>query len=179
MIDQNTFSRFGFFSKLPAAVLSDMATASRLLSFEPATVIFRSGDEADMLYGVIEGEIELSLEILERDLDAQVEFEEAVHRQVKEKASQISVDTARPGNVFGWSALTGKPQRTVTATCSLPTKVAAIPAQHIKAMCERDQTLGFTLMKRLVDIIAKRLDNRNKRLIEVWVETFGVSRVSP
>jgi CRP-like cAMP-binding protein len=85
MIDQNTLSLFGFFSKLPAAVLSDMAAASRLLSFEPSTVIFRSGDEADMLYGVIEGEIELSLEIIEKNLDAQVEFEEAVHRQVMEK----------------------------------------------------------------------------------------------
>ena len=34
------------------------------------------------------------------------------------------------------------------------------------------------LMKRLVDIISKRLDKRNKRLIEVWVETFGVTNVS-
>lgn len=179
MIDQTTLSRFGFLADLPAGVLSDLAAVSRLLSFEPSKVIFRSGDEADTLYGVIEGEVELSLEALEKNLDAQVEFEEAVHRRVMEKASQISVDTARPGNVFGWSALTGSPRRTVTATCSRPAKVAAIPAQSLKAICERDHTLGYALMKRLVDIIAKRLDNRNQRLIEVWVETFGVSRVSP
>jgi CRP-like cAMP-binding protein len=89
------------------------------------------------------------------------------------------VDTARPGNVFGWSALTGRGRRTVTATCSLPTKAAAIPAQKLTAMCEKDHTLGYLLMKRLVDIVYKRLDNRNKRLIEVWVETFGVSKVAP
>jgi CRP-like cAMP-binding protein len=179
MIDQATLSRFGFFADLPAGIISDMAAASRMLSLEPSKVIFRAGDDADTLYGVIEGEVELSLQALEKNLDAQVEFEEAVHLRVKEKASQISVDTARPGNIFGWSALTGRPRRTVTATCSLPTKVAAIPARNLKALCERDPALGYALMKRLVDIISRRLDNRNKRLIEVWVETFGVSKVSP
>lgn len=179
MIDPNTLSRFGYFRDLPIDVLSDLAAASRLVSFEPSNVIFRSGDEADTLYVVIEGEVELSLETLEKKLDAQVEFEEAVHLRVTEKASQISVDTARPGNIFGWSALTGRPLRTVTAKCSLPTKVAVIPAQSIKAMCEGNHALGYALMKRLVDIISKRLDNRNKRLIETWAETFGVSKVSP
>jgi len=179
MIDQKALSRFGFLGGLPADVLSDLAASSRSLSFEPSKVIFRVGDEADTLYGIIEGEVELSLETLEKNLDAQVEFEEAVHLRVTEKASQISVDTARPGNVFGWSALAGRPRRTVTATCSLPTKVAAIPAQNLKAICEKDHTLGYMLMKRLVDIISKRLDNRNKRLIETWAETFGVSKVSP
>jgi CRP-like cAMP-binding protein len=179
MIDQNTLSRFGFLADLPAGMLADMAAASRLVSFEPSTVIYRVGDEADTLYGLIEGEVELSLEVLEKDLEAEVEFEESVRLRVREKASQISVDTARPGHVFGWSALTGRRRRTVTATCSLLAKAAAIPARNLTAMCEKDHTFGYALMQRLVEIIMKRLDNRNKRLIEVWVETFGVSKVSP
>jgi CRP/FNR family cyclic AMP-dependent transcriptional regulator len=179
MIDQDTLSRFGFLADLPSRILTDIAADSRLMNFEPSTVIFRSGDEADTLYGIIEGEVELSLEALEKDLEAEVEFEEAVRLRMKEKASQISVDTARPGNVFGWSALTGRRRRTVTATCSLPTRVAAIPARDLIAMCEGNHTLGYVLMRRLVDIIMKRLDNRNKRLIDVWVETFGVSKISP
>ncbi len=95
-----------------------------------------------------------------------------------ERASQISVDTALPGNIFGWSALTGGARRTATATSTQPTKVIAISAHHLKSLCETNHTLGYELMKRLVDIISRRLDNRNKRLIEVWVETFGVPRVS-
>jgi hypothetical protein len=46
-------------------------------------------------------------------------------------------------------------------------------------MCAKDPALGYPLMKRLVGIIAKRLNNRNKRLIETWVEVFGVSKVVP
>lgn len=179
MIGPDTLTRFGFFADLPAHILADIAADSSMLSFGPSTVIFRSGDAADTLYGIIEGEVELSLEVLEKNLEAEVEFEEAVRLRMKEKASQISVDTARPGHVFGWSALTGRRRRTVTATCSLPTKAAAIPTQNLIAMCEGNHTLGYVLMKRLVEIILKRLDNRNKRLIEVWVETFGVSKVAP
>jgi hypothetical protein len=43
------------------------------------------------------------------------------------------------------------------------TKVAAIPAQKLTAMCERNPALGYAWMKRLVDIISKRL-------IEVWID---------
>ena len=53
MIDPNTLSRFGFLADVPAGVLADLATASRLLSFDPPKVIFRCGDEADTLYGGI------------------------------------------------------------------------------------------------------------------------------
>ena len=179
MIDQSILSRFGFFADLPARVLADIAAESRLLSFEASKVIYRSGDVADMLYGIIKGEVELSLEVLEKNLEAEVEFEEAVRLRMREKASQISVDTARPGHVVGWSAMAGKSRRTVTATCSLPTEAVAIPTPDLIAMCEGNHTLGYVLMKRLADIILKRLDNRNRRLIEVWVETFGVSKVAP
>ncbi|MGE5257318.1 MAG: Crp/Fnr family transcriptional regulator [Hyphomicrobiales bacterium] len=179
MIDQSLLSQFGFFADLPVRILADVAEESQLMSFEPSTVIYRPGDVADMLYGIVEGEVELSLEVLEKDLEAEVEFEEAVRLRMREKASQIAVDTARPGHVVGWSALTGKRRRTVTATCSLPTKAVAIPTPDLIAMCEGNHTLGYVLMKRLADIILKRLDNRNKRLIEVWVETFGVSKVAP
>jgi CRP/FNR family cyclic AMP-dependent transcriptional regulator len=179
MIDQNTLSRFGFLADLPASILTDIAAASQLLSFEPSTVIFHAGEKAETLYGLIQGEVDLSLVVMDKSLKAEVEFEEAVRVQFLEKASRISVDTARPGQVFGWSALTGRGLRTVTATCSLPTRVAAIPAQSVIAMCAKDPALGYELMKRLVGIIAKRLDNRNKRLIETWVEAFGVSKVVP
>ena len=65
--------------------------------------------------------MDLSLVVLDKSLKAEVELEEAVRVQFLEKASCISVDTARPGQVFGWSALAGRDRRTVTATCSLPT----------------------------------------------------------
>jgi CRP-like cAMP-binding protein len=178
MIEPSTLTQFAFFADLPDGTLSNIAATSQVVSFETARVIFRSGDKAETLYGVMEGEVELSLEILEKARYSQVEFEEAVHRRVTEKASQITVDTARPGHVFGWSALTGRPFRTVTATCSAPTKVVAVSAHDIGVMCHTDHGLGFMLMKRLVAIISNRLDNRNKRLIELWAEAYGVPKVS-
>lgn len=177
MIDPNTLSRFGFLADLPAGIISDLAAASRLLRFEPSSVIFHAGEKAETLYGLIEGEVDLSLVVMDKSLQAEVEFEEAVRVQFLEKASRISVDTARPGQVFGWSALTERGRRTVTATCSLATTAAAIPAQNLSDMCAKDPAFGYLLMKRLVGIIASRLDSRNNRLIETWVEAFGVSKV--
>jgi hypothetical protein len=39
-------------------------------------------------------------------------------------------------------------------------------------MFDQDHHLGFVLMKKLSDIIAKRLKVRTDKLIETWVEAF-------
>jgi hypothetical protein len=44
-------------------------------------------------------------------------------------------------------------------------------------MFEKDHTLGYTVMKRLADIIAKRLQNRSDKLIETWGEAFDISEI--
>jgi CRP-like cAMP-binding protein len=65
----------------------------------------------------------------------------------------------------------------VTARCTEPSRVFAIPAAEMMAMFDADHTMGYLLMRRMADIISKRLKNRTEKLIETWVEAFDVGEI--
>jgi CRP-like cAMP-binding protein len=179
MPDIELLSKFGFFSDVPPKTLDAIAAICRGLNFPPQAVVFRSGDPADTLYGLIEGEVELSLEVHDKTLKADVHHEEAVHTQMVDHIREIVVDTVRPGQIFGWTALVGTGKRAVTARCTKPTGVYALAAAEFQGMVTSDPNLGHIIFKRLAEIISGRLNARTDRLLEAWVEAFGASKVIP
>ena len=172
-------SKFSFFSEVPPRTLDAIAAACSVLNFPRQAVVFRSGEPADTLYGLIEGEVELSLEVHDKTLKADVQHEEAVHTQMVDHIREIVVDTVRPGQIFGWTALVGTGKRAVTARCAASTRVCALAAAELQSMLTHDAILGRIVFKRLAEIISRRLNARTDRLLEAWVEAFGASKVIP
>jgi CRP-like cAMP-binding protein len=179
MPDKPTLSGFRFFSEVPPKAIEAIEAACRIVDFPDKTVVFRSGDPADKLYCLVEGEVELSLEAHDKSLKADVRHEESVHTQMVDHVREIVVDTVRSGQIFGWTALTGGGTRAVIARCARATKVCALPAAELKAMIAKDHTLGYLMFMRLAEIIANRLNARTDLLLEAWVEAFGASKVTP
>jgi len=179
MPDTPLLSKFGFFSEVPPKTLEAIASICRGLDFPSQAVVFRSGEPADTLYGLIEGEVELSLEVHDKTLKADVQHEEAVHTQMVDHIREIVVDTVRPGQIFGWTALVGTGKRAVTARCTKPTGVYALSAIELQGMITHDPSLGHLVFKRLAEIISRRLNARTDRLLEAWAEAFGSSKVIP
>ena len=177
MPDTPLLSKFGFFSEVPPKTLDAIAAICRVLSFTPQAVVFRSGELANTLYALIEGEVELSLEVHDKTLHADVKHEEAVHTQMVDHLREIVVDTVRPGQIFGWTALVGTGKRAVNARCTKSTRVYALATTELQGMITNDPILGHLVFKRLAEIISKRLNARTDRLLEAWVEAFGASKV--
>ena len=101
MSDKPTLSGFRFFSEVPQKTLEAIEAGCKVLDFPPQTVVYRPGDAADTLYCLAEGEVELSLEVHDKSLKADVQHEEAVHRQMVDQVREIVVDTARSRQIFG------------------------------------------------------------------------------
>jgi CRP-like cAMP-binding protein len=177
MPDKKLFSKFNFFSDANPDVLANIATKSEVLEFQAGDIVFRYEDPAEHFFGLIEGQIELSLVFKDKILKTDIEYEEIVHASMVDREKQIVVDTVHPGQVFGWSSIVGPPRRTVTAKCKRPCRVCAVPAADLKAMFDADHSFGYIMMKRMSDIISKRLKNRTEKLIETWVEAFDVSKI--
>jgi CRP-like cAMP-binding protein len=108
-----------------------------------------------------------------------VKHEEAAHTQMVDHIREIVVDTVRPGQIFGWTALAGTGKRAVNARCTKSTRVYALAATELQGMITNDPILGHPVFKRLAEIISKRLNARTDRLLEAWVEAFGASKVIP
>jgi len=169
---ENILAGFKFFSEVAPETLEKIAQKTELLEFAPDDVIFKYDEPAEHLYGLLEGEVDLSLVFTDKVLKTEIEYEESIQASIVDEVKSIVIDTVSPNQIFGWASLVGPARRTVTAGCTENCRVVAIAAADLKAMFEQDHHLGFVIMKKLSDIIAKRLKVRTDKLIETWVEAF-------
>lgn len=169
---KNLLAGFKFFSAVPPETLEAIGRKSELLEFGPDDVVFHLDEPAEHLYGLVEGEVDLSIVFKDKVLKTQIEYEEAIQASMVDEEKSIVIDTVLPDQIFGWASLVGPKRRTVTARCTEPSRVIALAAEDLIALFAEDHYLGYVVMKKLGDIIAKRLKNRTDKLIETWVEAF-------
>ena len=177
MPEKNLLTSFPFFSDVAPAAMEAIVGKGEIQEFKAEDVIFRVDEPATHFYGLLAGEINLVLVFKDKVLKTDIEYEEAIQATMVDEEKEIIVDRVSAGQVFGWASIVGPSKRTVNAQCSENSRVIAIPADELKAMFEKDHTLGFTIMKRLSDIIAQRLRNRTDKLIETWGEAFDIGSI--
>lgn len=177
MAVENPLSGFKFFNEVHPDILEAIAQKGEILEFNLEEVIFRFGEPAKHLYGVLEGEVNLSVVFKDKVLKTDIEYEEAIQASLVEEEKSIVVDTVLPGQVFGWASLVGPGKRTVSAHCAEASRVISLPAVELRKMFEADNALGYVIMKKMGDIISKRLKKRTEKLIETWVEAFDIDTI--
>jgi CRP-like cAMP-binding protein len=177
MPEKNLLSMFPFFSDVAPDTLEAIASKGEILEFKAKDFIFQVDDPATHFYGLLQGEINLILVFKDKVLKTDIEYEEAIQASMVDEEKEIIVDTVKAGQVFGWASIVGPAKRTVNAECSQNSRVIALPADELKAMFDKDHTLGYVVMKRLSDIIAKRLRHRTDKLIETWGEAFDIGSI--
>lgn len=96
------------------------------------SVLFRAGDSGDLMYAVIEGEVEIAI-------DGQV------------------VETLGPGHVFGEMALLASEPRSATVTARTECVVVPIPQREFLFLVDEHPTFALKVMRTL----AERLRNRS------------------
>ena len=177
MTQENPLASLTFFSSMQSETLDLIVQKGKILEFKSGDVIFHIDEPADHFYGLLEGEVDLSLVFKDKVLKTEIEYEEAIQARIVDEEKSIVIDTVDQGQVFGWASLVGPARRTVTAQCTEPCRVIAIAASDLEAMFDKDSSLGYSIMKKLSDIIAKRLKNRTDKLIEAWVEAFDTDKI--
>jgi toluene monooxygenase system ferredoxin subunit len=177
MPEKKILSGFSFFSDVDSDTLEAIAKKGEIQEFSAGDVIFEYQEPSTHLYGLLEGEVDLILVFKDKVLKTDIEYEEAIQATMVDEEKEIIVDTVAPGQVFGWSSVVGSGKRTVTAECSEASRIIAIPADKLKAMFDKDHTLGYIVMKRLSEIIARRLRNRTDKLIEAWGDAFDITSI--
>lgn len=177
MPEKKILTGFSFFSDVASDTLEVISQKGEILEFKAGDVIFHYAQPSTHFYGLLEGGVDLILVFKDKILKTDIEYEEAIQATMVDEEKEIVVDTVAPGQVFGWSSVVGSGKRTVTAECSEASRVISIPADELKAMFDKDHTLGYIVMKRLCNIIASRLQNRTDKLIEVWGEAFDIGSI--
>ena len=139
MVSTEWLKKTELFGALEESRRSFLVSHSSVETFPEGRTIFRQGDEANQLYFLIEGAIDLSFKT----------------------AEQIDILTSKvekEGAVFGVPSLIEPFRYNVTATCLKPSKVFVIDAVRVRMEMERDPSMGMEILKNLVSIYFNRLN---------------------
>jgi CRP/FNR family transcriptional regulator, cyclic AMP receptor protein len=125
-----------------------IASVAQVQGIPAGTALFRQGETLPYIFVVVEGSVALELRVPGR--------------------GATRIHTIGPGELIGWSPLLSELPMTATARALLPTRVVAINAAQVLALCHHDPQFGFTLMQRTAQALATRLDATRLQLLDVY-----------
>jgi CRP-like cAMP-binding protein len=130
------------------AVLTDGAKATE---FKAGNVLFREGEPADQFYLIESGKILL---------------------EAHEPAGGTTlVQTLAAGDVLGWSWLFPPFVWHFQARAVAPSSVIILDGAHLLVSAEHDHDFGYELMKRVAQVVIRRLQATRKQLLASQIES--------
>lgn len=139
-----------WFLELKPDSMERLAAIAQICQLAPEETLFQEGDRVNYLYVLLDGEILLTNRV-------------PTH-------GTLSIYTAQPLDVIGWSSLTPiVRQRTVSAHAVSASNLLAFDGESLRKLCEEDHDLGFVIMRRLANVVASRLLITRLQLLDLIV----------
>lgn len=126
-----------FFQDIGEEQLETVARQALEVQFDPGDLIFREGEAAYDFYLICEGQVALESRLIGEE--------------------RIPIAVVGPGEVLGWSSLFAPHSLHFYAKTLSPTKAIFLDGARLITACDKDPALGYSLMKRLADVLIKRL----------------------
>jgi CRP-like cAMP-binding protein len=138
MVSTDWLKKTELFGTLNESQLDLLLSFSSVESLPEGKTIFRQGDEANHLYFLIEGAVDLSV-------------------RTGEKFDFLTSKVEKAGAAFGIPSLIEPFRYNMTATCSKSSKVLVFYAGRVRMEMEKDPKMGMEIMKKLASIYFNRL----------------------
>jgi len=115
--------------------VKEVMDISTKVSLEEKQTVFREEDSADSFYVLVKGRLQLTL---------------------GEKSREVYV-AYQPGEIVGWSSLTGRETMSATAQCLESTTLQQIERKKFQEILDRYPTEGSALFQRVAQMLGNRL----------------------
>jgi len=145
MISRDDIRNSIIFTALPDDLIDRVIAISKPRSFEEGEIIFSEGGQSGILYLVRSGTI-----LIEQEMTRHM---------------TVTVATLNAGECFGYSSLMEEVSFSTTAVSSEASEVIIINGTALREMMEKDHNMGYLIHKRLVQMMAGRLDRRTEQFL--------------
>lgn len=136
-----------FFAGLDDEALTLVTGCAVNAHLRPGEYLFREGEPADTFYVIRSGRVAIRMRL---------------------PTDAVVVDTARDGDVVGWSWLVPPYRWTFDAVATEDTSVVSIDGACLRGKCEADPALGYALLQRVVRVMSTRLHSARVRLLDLY-----------
>ena len=123
------------------------------ISCQPGTVIFQQGDQAEFLYLVIDGKVDMSFKPYD--------------------GIPITISHVGKGGLFGWSAVVGSEEYTSSAMAIEDVEAFRVHGSDLRKFCVEHPEAGKDILERLADGVAFRWKDAHKQIKSLLVQ--GIS----
>jgi CRP/FNR family transcriptional regulator, cyclic AMP receptor protein len=150
MIDLNGLKSIIQLSYFNDSMLEKLLKITDIIEYKTGDYLFKEGDDAKILYAVINGKIGLEME--------------------KNSSSRILIDTIIQGMMLGFSTLVDTEEKSYTTSARVleHTKLFAWRAEDLETLFSQDYEMGFLFIKRIAKIIKTRLQIRNVQFLDIY-----------
>lgn len=135
-----------FFKGLDAKYIDIIVGCSSNKIFKADEVILKEGDPADKFYIVRSGKIAVYID----------------------QPRNITIQTIQEGDILGWSWLIPPYLYRFSAKAVENTRTVALDGKCLREKCEKNSEMGYVLLKRLVNILAERLEATRLQLLDIY-----------
>ena len=139
MVSPEKLRRFPFFAGLDGAVLKALAMEGAEIELKTGDWLFQEGDEADALYVILSGLIDLKITLGTKGVYC------------------ADLCTLVEGDVLGWSSLVEPHFYRTGAVASTDCWLIKLNGACVRQLMEKDPEIGYKLMSRLSKTLGERL----------------------
>jgi CRP-like cAMP-binding protein len=131
------------FKEIAPGVMEEIADICLEEEYNKDTVLFEKGEEAEVLYILEEGTLNL----------------------VIKNGGTLIYALKEPGRIFGWSSMVESGLYTASGVCATDLKVVKIKREKLDKIFDRHPEVGLKVLKRLARVISQRLSNAYRDLL--------------
>lgn len=139
--------RHPFLAGFESRYVDALARIARPARFGANHVILEQGQESTQLYLITAGRVAL---------------------EISGPGQPFRVDTLASGDEFGWSWALGNPGVYRVRTLE-PVDALVLSASELNDLCERDAAFGYALTRRLLGVVAERLQATRLTVIDMYL----------
>ena len=136
-------NEYDLFGEISSKVMNEIVDICVEEIYEKGTTIFNQGEEAENLYILKEGTLNLMVS----------------------NGGSLVFSLSQPGEVFGWSSLFESGRYTASGICDTDLKVVKIGRKELYTILKYNPEDGFIVMRRLAGVIANRLKNAYRDIL--------------
>lgn len=127
--------------------IETLAELAHEVKFERDRIIFREGDASSFFYLILSGKVALEVTALGRTL---------------------RVQTLTDGEELGWSSVLPSEGKHFQARALGSVRALVFDGARLLEACEEDCSLGYALMRRLLGVVADRLEAIRIQLLDMY-----------
>lgn len=144
MIDANTIKHFEFFTGITEEQAAKIAEIASIAAYSFGEIVQYEGEECDAFYFVETGLVALEITM--------------------QQENHVTIDTIKPGELFGWSVFVPPHKVTAKSVCKEPSELIRISREPFLEIINNDQALKAMILERVLHIVAQRLKDTRAQL---------------